>query len=66
MIAEIVSLLISLLKHSRIFLNAKDIIELQTFVCLKALNKQPSIEIIKLLNALLMYNHDLVPLPLEV
>lgn len=63
---DLVLLVISLLKTSLPLLKSRSILELQSVVCTKALCFQPTINSLKLLNVLLQFNHDEVPIPLQV
>uniref|UniRef100_A0A915CV16 Pre-rRNA-processing protein RIX1 N-terminal domain-containing protein n=1 Tax=Ditylenchus dipsaci TaxID=166011 RepID=A0A915CV16_9BILA len=63
---QLVSLVSSLMKTSILMLNVKAICELQSVVCVKALAWSPSKEVLSLLNSLLEFSHDEVPLPLQL
>ncbi|KAL3072072.1 hypothetical protein niasHT_036566 [Heterodera trifolii] len=62
---ELVDLVVSLMETSVSLLKIPVLVFLQKQVCLSALSKNPSIEVMKLLNALLEHNHEGVPLPIQ-
>ncbi|KAL3080345.1 hypothetical protein niasHS_012450 [Heterodera schachtii] len=62
---ELVDLVVSLVETSVSLLKIPVLVFLQKQVCLSALSKNPSIGVMKLLNALLEHNHEGVPLPIQ-